>query len=428
MSNPQSKVEGYTSGVGRVAEWFGFGSGAVAPPQVTREVMVRDGLRIAPFRPIEPGRFPVTAQRALGLPAVFACARIVHTTALQLPVRAYQGQRPAALPEWLRRPEAWNGNAARLRQVVESLVLGQVFHGAGYLWCDPEGFDSWDVRPIAPDRVDVELIGGERVWRVDGRPVPLARRWSTRSNTAGLAVAPFMFLPGVARPVGPIQAARHALSGALDVEDYAATVFTSGTVSGGRLETDLDITPESAQRYQDYWMEKHAVPPEQRAIPVLGSGLKYVNDLLNPRDAQWIEARQYNAQDVARLFGVPPRYLGLPSGDASTYATARDNDAALMRFCVAGYTRPIEDLFDALTPPGRGADEDLQVRFDFDAMLSTTPADRADQYGKALAGGWLTVDEVRAMEGLPPLPAPEPTPPPAPEPEPVDVEDPEVAP
>jgi phage portal protein BeeE len=100
---------------------------------------------------------------------------------------------------------------------------------------------------------------------------------------------------------------------------------------------------------------------------------------------------------------MPPRYVGLPSGDSSTYATARDNDAALMRFGLAGYVDGQGEALSSLLPPGRNESEDETVRNDTDALLRGTILDRITVWDSGLSAGWLTVDEVRQSEGLDPL-------------------------
>jgi HK97 family phage portal protein len=203
--------------------------------------------------------------------------------------------------------------------------------------------------------------------------------------------------PGVAEGVGPLQAARHALSGYLDVDAYASD-FYGQAVPQGTLATEQDIPPETAERYKAKWLES------RDPVRVLGSGLTFDALRLSPRDAAWIEARQWNAAEVARVYGVPAYKLNLASESGMTYTNAQDLDRAYLRDCVSSYTGPIEDALDDLTPPGRGASDETVVRFDFDALLRPNVTERFAAYAAALTGGWLTPAEVRKLEGLAPTP------------------------
>jgi HK97 family phage portal protein len=340
---------------------------------------------------------PATPRAALGLATAFRCVTLYATSTTQAGVIVERANRREPLPDWLRRPDAY-GSDVRLRGLVEYLTVSMAGWGAGYLDAAPVGRTSWSLRTIDPARVSATIspLTGDRQYAVDGRRVDLAHG---PARLGGLLVVPFLTVPGIALPLGPLSAARLSMGEYLEVERYAGRIFSRGTVSGGRLETDVDITEATAQRWASSWADKRATG----SIPVLGAGLRYVNDVINPADAQWIQSREFDAQEVARWFGVPPRYLGLPSGDASTYATARDNDAALMRFGVAGYADSIGEALSTLLPPGRNELEDERVRLDLDALLRGTIVDRVDVWAKALQAGWLTVDEVRASEGLDPI-------------------------
>lgn len=341
---------------------------------------------------------PATVSTALGLATAFRCVSLYASSATQAGVVTVRDNRRVPMPDWLRRPDAY-GSDVRLRGLVEYLVVAMAGWGAGYLDAVPVGDRSWSLRTIDPARVSCHIAQGtthERVWSVDGRRVEAA---NGPARLGGLLVVPFLTVPGIPLPLGPLSAARVAVGEYLEVERYAGAIFHRGTHSGGYLATEQDIPEATADRYRTTWQAKRAAG----GIPVLGGGLTYQSDVINPVDAQWIEARSFDAQEVARFFGVPPRYLGLPSGDASTYATARDNDAALMRFGLAAYTESIGEALSTLLPPGRTEAEEVRVRLDLDALLQGTTADRVAVWQAALAAGWLTVDEVRASEGLPPL-------------------------
>jgi HK97 family phage portal protein len=244
-----------------------------------------------------------------------------------------------------------------------------------------------------------------RTWSIDGEPVDLVFPSGVPGlSLPGLLIAPHMMLDDVPMPVGPVQAARRFLSGALDTDAYAADIIASGRGDqGAYLYTTSDITEATAGRWSDRWMTRRSDPAS--GIPVLGAGLELRSSLLNPADAQWLEGREFNAQEVARLFNVPPRYLGLPSGDASTYATARDNDVALFRYCIAGFTDPIADAWSSLLPPGRNTEEDVRVVFDPSGWLAPTDMERNEADAIAISSGIKTPDEVRAERAMPPLPA-----------------------
>jgi phage portal protein BeeE len=358
------------------------------------------GPLVVPARTASPGN-------PLALPTTYACVRLLTTTATQMRLRARVGDDSIPLPRWVRRPEI-GSSQMRLRELVSYAVACVALRGYAAWWADPIG-TGWDLMPLDPARLHAYLDprGRRAVWHLDGQRIPIAFPASTvELRTGGLLVAPYLTVPGAAEPLGPLQAARHAVGGYLDTDSFAGNYFASGRGSSGRyLSTEADLPPETLAAYGDAWMAKQSGADGR--MPVLGGGLKVEDTLLDPATAQWLESRTFNAQEVARLFGVPPRYLGLPSGDATTYATARDNDAAWLRYGVAAVVDPIADAWSSLLPAGRAEDEDMILKFDGDPLLRPTTLDRYQAHATALAAGWKTPDEVRADEGLQPLTAPQ---------------------
>lgn len=358
--------------------------------------------------PLIPPR-PLTPGRPTALPSVYACVRLLVATASQMQLGAVQGGRPYPLPTWIRRPEL-GSSGMRLRDVIGYAVACQALNGWAAWWAEPWG-EGWDIRPIDPSRTNARWVDDTRTrgWTLDGQPVPLVFPATTpRLRSGGLLVAPYLLVPDVPEPLGPLQAARHAIGGYLDVEAFAGHVFPSGRGQSGRyLKTEQDLPADTLTRYRDDWQRAMADP--MAAIPALGGGLSVEDSMLDPSTAQWIQSREFNSQEIARLYGIPPRYLGLPSGDASTYATARDNDAQLLRYAASPIVDAIADAWSWLLPPGRNEAEDVVIRFGPGQLLAQTPLEENQTDEIAIRAGILTVDEVRARRGLGAAPAPAPT-------------------
>jgi len=278
--------------------------------------------------------------------------------------------------------------------------MSSLLGGFAAWYATPVGY-GWDLQPIAPNRITCDFDGAwNRVWSLDGTPAPLVFPASNPElSLPGLLIAPHLIVPDIARPLGPLQAARYALNGYLDVEAYSADIIATGRgESGGYLWTAAEITPETAERWSTRWTDR-----DLKGVRVLGNGLELRNSLLNPSDAQWLESREFNAQEIGRMFNVPPRYLGLPSGDASTYATARDNDVAFYRFSVTGFVDPIAEAWSQLLPFGLTESEDVRIVFDPSRWLEPSDLDRNTSDNIAIVAGIKTADEIRAERGLPPL-------------------------
>ena len=194
--------------------------------------------------------------------------------------------------------------------------------------------------------------------------------------------------------LGPIQACARRLSGALAQAAYADTWFDQSGVPGGTLTTDQALTAEQATQWRDQWHES----VKGRRTAVLGSGLQYAPIHLTPEEAQWIEGQRFSVTAVARMFGIPPRLiLAAVDGSSSTYSNLQQDDLSFVRWTLMAYLREIEAGLSQLLPRG------VDARFNLDALLRPDTTTRYAAHLSGLDGGFLTVDEVRATEGLPPL-------------------------
>ena len=131
---------------------------------------------------------------------------------------------------------------------------------------------------------------------------------------------------------------------------------------------------------------------------VLGKGLHYDPVLISPKDALWIEAQQFDTLEIARIFGVPSSLMMTAiDGNSMTYSNVEQEWLGFVRFGLMAYLRKIEDALTALTPRGQ------RVRFNLDALLRSDTTTRYAAHRTALEAGFLTRDEVRAIENLPAL-------------------------
>jgi HK97 family phage portal protein len=137
----------------------------------------------------------------------------------------------------------------------------------------------------------------------------------------------------------------------------------------------------------------------KRGIAVLNATTDFQPIAITPLDAQLDKAREWSLRDVALAFGVPGNFLGI-RGDSDTYANIESRFIELRTYTLLPWIARIEANLDALFPAGTGT------------HIVTAGLERGDTatryaaYEKGLAMGLYTVDEVRALENLPPLGAP----------------------
>lgn len=201
-------------------------------------------------------------------------------------------------------------------------------------------------------------------------------------------------VPGEPLGQGPIQAWADGLRGAIDAHQYAAQWTKRGGRPTGILTTDQTLSADMAKEWKD--AANKTMTPEG-GVAVLGSGLTYKQCYLTPAELQLLDVRKVNVISVARIFGIPARLmLTSGDGDSKTYANMEQESILFVRHTLMPYMREIEAALSELLPD--------DVRFNVDGFLRPDTTTRYAAHKVAIESGFLTIDEVRAIEGLNPLP------------------------
>jgi HK97 family phage portal protein len=181
---------------------------------------------------------------------------------------------------------------------------------------------------------------------------------------------------------------------AATVRSYASGVFQSGVPAGYLKSTQPNMTAERAAELKAAWLAQHG--GARRSIAVLNATTDFHAVSISPVDAQLTTSREWSLRDTALAFGVPPYMLGVP-GDSSTYANVESRMIELRTFTLLPWQRRIETVLSAQLPRATN----LKIRSD--GLLRADTKTRYDSYKIGIDAGFLTVDEVRALEDRAPL-------------------------
>lgn len=350
-------------------------------------------------------RGQVTADQALQIADVYRAVQIHETAAGQLTIDGIKdGQKLPTVPSLLARPDV----DQPLSAFVESAVVSLATTGNAF-WRKTVSTSTGQVTNLEPLNPHLVTVYQSRpTFRGPGR---ITFGYDGKTFTPReVQHLQLMRTPGRCAGLGPIQAAQNELAGIRDVRDYATGWFTDGQAQpNGVLSTDQRLTSEQAADYKQLWNAG-----ADGGVRILGAGLQYSPIMLKPADAQWLEARNFNVTQVARLFGVPASLMLAPvEGTNLTYQNVEQEWLAYVRFSLMAYLREIEEALTACLPRGTSA------RFDVGALLRPDTAARYQSYQTGIAAGFLLRSEARQREHLPPVdgiddqPAPSPAPAPA---------------
>lgn len=328
--------------------------------------------------------------------AVYRAVQVIVSAASQLPLTVERGGAildAKSAPAFVRRPDPRMGRSTWITHMVTAMVL----HGNAYARIERDGAGNViALRPLDPRAVMVTVNPTTHavVIGAEGQTLSAADvlHAHLQPETTG---APF--------GLGPIQAARLDLHGARQTRDFAMQWFDGTGQPTGILSSDA-ASYEDAVKVRNAWngIDENGNRVDQSMNPsgvkVLPKNFTYAPLSISPREAQWLEAREFDTLQVARLFGIPSTLmLAAPSGRSMTYSNVEQDWISFVRFSLMYYLRPLEEALSDVA--ARGQD----VRFNLEGLLRSDTKSRYDAYAVALASGFMTLDEVRALEGRDPL-------------------------
>lgn len=332
-----------------------------------------------------------SANLALSLSAVAACVELRANYIGQLPFDSYSdgpngsSVKVSPQPGVIVRPSAkgvprssWMKQAqyARLLWGNATLLVGSR-DAAGY----PKSLDvlpPWDVK-FTNTGITEQLqvfVGGVRVPRGD------------------VIVVPGQVVPGRTVGVAPLAACGLVDLG-IKAQDFGRNWFANGAVPSSIIYSDKDLDATQANEIITTITTKW----RSRRPAVLGSGLKYEKISTPANESQFIETIRQNQAEIAIVLGLSPEAIGVSvSGSSVTYANREQNQQQTMVNTVNSDVLLWQEVLHDVVPVPQF------VRFSSGALLRTDLKARYEAYALGVAGGWLTIDESRGLEDLPPMP------------------------
>lgn len=323
---------------------------------------------------------PITDEALLSTINIYRASQLLGLSVSQLTIDVWRGKEELPRPAIIRRPDV----RMRLRPFLKLTVSSLALNGNAF-WrvTRNDRNEPTNIAVLKPLECEPQEDGSLSVAGLD-RPL-------SPSEFAHLGL---LRIPGRLKALGPIQAARMELTGAVKVTRYGSEFFTTGDIPSGVLKTDQVLTPDRAKEYKEAWHKRDA-----HEVAVLGQGLAYSPILISPEDAQFLETRNFDTTATARLFGIPARlFLAAVEGSSTTYANIAQDDLAYMRWTLSEYTGEIEDAFSSILPGQQ------EARFNLDGILRPDTKTRYEAHQLAINAGWKLKNEVRDDEGLAPIP------------------------
>ena len=345
----------------------------------------------------------VSTGAALGLSATWACVNFWAGNIAGLPVTVYRKGPLGIAIEARDHPLFWllhdspNYDQSAF-EFWEFMCASLELHGNAYAEIErrADGFIV-SLTPVRPDIVTVSRLGSGELqysWSVDNREHKVVQ--GNMLHVRGFGGGP---LGGLS----PLAVCRTSFGSALAVNRASSSMYANGARPSGVLTKEgAPFVGTQRKDAEGLLQEKFAGAMNAGRPMLLDGGLKWQQLSMSAKDAEMIESQKLGVEDICRIFEVDPHLVGHTAGNTQLGSSIGDQTLSLLKFKMRKRLKRIEGALEKqlLTRPERKAG--VSIEFNVEAFL------RADSLGRAryyeLMKQFMTVNEVRALEGLGPVP------------------------
>jgi len=338
---------------------------------------------------------------AVGIAATWACVNLLAGTIASLPLMIYRkvnGAREVFKDHWLYGLIHDSPNQYQTAVDFWEFECGSIeLHGNAYAEKRMIGDRITSLIPIRPDLMKVRRLGSgelEYSWSENDKAnvLPASRVLHIRGAGGG-------FLGGAS----PLTVCRASFCNALSVEHASGSMFAKGALPSGVLSTDKPLTGPQRQTAEALLQEKFVGALNAGRPMLLDNGLKWEQLTISPENAQMLESRRFSVEEICRVFGVPPHMIGHTENSTSWGTGLEQQTLGFQKFTLRRRLKRIEQSIEKqlLTDADRAAG--VTVEFSLEGLLRADSAARSAFYREMTNIGAMTINEVRALENLPPV-------------------------
>lgn len=212
-----------------------------------------------------------------------------------------------------------------------------------------------------------------------------------------------LYLPGLTldgfSPVSPVKSGQQAIAVAVAMERYAAKAFGGANVGG--ILSMPKMSEEAMESFVSSWRRKYVGIDNAFRVAVLPDPFKFTPTSMDPEKGQMTQARQAQVLEIARFWRVPPHLLGLMDV-GSSYSSIEQQNMSFYQNTIAPWCIKAEQEMQLKCLLERERPE-LEIRFNLDSLLRASTQERYTAYQTGRQGGWLSINDIRRKENLPPI-------------------------
>ena len=343
----------------------------------------------------------VNEKTAMQMTAVYSCVRILSETLASLPLHVFEytdkGTAKATThPLYTVLHDEPNKEMTSFI-FRETLMTHLLLWGNAYAQIIRNGKgEVMALYPLMPDRMKVDRDNTGQIYYE--YLVNDSDATSKGSGTVKLSPTDVLHIPGLGFDglVGysPIAVAKNAIGMAIATEEYGAKFFANGATPSGILEHPGTV--KNPEQMRESWTRGFSGSNTHK-VAILEEGMKYTPISISPNEAQFLETRKFQLNEIARIFRVPPHMVG--DLEKSSFSNIEQQSLEFVKYTLDPWVSRWEQ---AITRRLLKEDEKKKyyVKFNVDGLLRGDYQSRMSGYATARQNGWMSANDIRALENL----------------------------
>ena len=351
---------------------------------------------------------PVNERTAMQTTAVYACVRILAEAIASLPLHVYEYQDDGGKKLVHDHPLYYllhdEPNPEMTSFVFrETLMSHLLIWGNAYAQIIRDGAGRvLGLYPLLPDKMDVQRDDRGNIYYVYSRNSDENPMFKEYGNIK-LKAEDVLHIPGLGFDgligYSPIAMAKNAVGMTLACEEYGASFFANGANPGGVLEHPGVLKDPSKVR--ESWNSVYRGVNNAHKIAVLEEGMKYQQIGIPPEEAQFLETRKFQINEIARLYRIPPHMVG--DLDKSSFSNIEQQSLEFVKYTLDPWViRWEQSLQRSLLLPGEKGK--YFIKLNVDGLLRGDYQSRMNGYAVGRQNGWFSANDIREMENMNPIP------------------------
>lgn len=347
---------------------------------------------------------PVNEHTAMQMTAVYSCIRILSEAIAGLPLHTYRYTNTGG------KEKAINHSIYHLlhnepNPEMTSFVFRETLMGHLLLWGNAYAQiirnshgEVLALYPLMPNKMNVDRDRNGQICYIYQRNLDIGEKPAYMSSRDVLHI-PGLGFDGLVG-YSPIAMAKNAIGLAIATEEYGAKFFANGAAPGGVLEHPGTI--KDPQKVKESWNSAYQGSSNSHRVAVLEEGMKYQTIGISPDQAQFLETRKFQINEIARIFRVPPHMLA--DLEKSSFSNIENQGLEFVKYTLDPWVVRWEQAMCRVLFSEREK-ADYFIRFNVDGLLRGDYASRMNGYATARQNGWMSSNDIRELENLDRIPA-----------------------